>query len=71
MSNIIKRESTGYTLAHVERFVFDPVTPVVLSIKDYAATVEFTDEEALELSAALAAAVTNKEYETVGESENG
>lgn len=58
MNNIVRRKK--YTVAHVENFAWEPLTPIVLSVDDYSKMVEMTLDEAVMISDALLAAV--REY---------
>lgn len=60
MSTVIVREDTNYRVAHVETFVWDPITPVALSINDYQDTVALSIEEAQALAEGLLLAI--KQY---------
>lgn len=58
-SNIIERQDDIIRIvAHVEAFIWDPLTPVVLSLGDYSRdTMAMTTEEATQTANALLEAV--------------
>lgn len=50
---VIKRASTGYTIAHIEPLTFDPGTPILVSFDGYEKNTQLTAEETRATIAAL------------------